>query len=87
MLVNLRSAVQELCWGENLFVRRPCHDLAIGFTLEQLEKSKSLCDGNRYFKAEYKGFGLPQQDLDFVEFVKSLHGKENSYIILGVGEF
>ena len=78
--------LQKLCQGENLFIQRPCHSVSAAHSLELLRNAQKLCNGSRYFKAGYKGFGLPRHAANFIKFVKSLYGMENSLIILGVGK-
>jgi len=82
-----KTISQRICWGENLFVLRPCHDLAVAHSLDDLNHdARALCNGQRNFNSKYLGFGQPQQADDFQDFVKGLNGKENTYILLGVGK-
>ncbi|CAK8686369.1 unnamed protein product [Clavelina lepadiformis] len=78
--------LKKLCKGENLFLMRPCHDLAAVHNLHDLQEvNGSLCNNHRNFEAEYNEYGMPSLAADFVKFATNVKGNENSYFVVGVG--
>ena len=81
------AILQNLCWGENLFILNSCRFSAMSESLDQLNSSAGeLCKGQRNFNAEHLTYGMPHLAKNFLNFVHSIQGKENYFVVLGVGK-
>nr|XP_009860819.2 uncharacterized protein LOC104266405 [Ciona intestinalis] len=82
----LSKELNQTCQGDNQFVLRRCHSIAVAHSLDEMGHNNGiLCGGHRYFNVWYKDYGMPSQSQDFIKFVQEISGKPNTYVVLGVG--